>query len=67
MMQDLIIGFCHIPEVCKIKQQKSCTEKMSNENKSHMLTKKKKKKKCQMSATSAVVSIETDLKRRPHW
>lgn len=62
-MQDLIIGFCHIPEVCKIKQQKSCTEKMSNENKSHMLT---KKKKCQMSATSAVVSIETDLKWRPH-
>lgn len=62
-MQDLIIGFCHIPEVCKIKQQKSCTEKMSNENKSQMLT---KKKKSQMSATSAVVSIETDLKWRPH-
>jgi len=40
MMQDLFTEFCHAPKLCKIKNKKSCTEKMSNKNKSHMLKKK---------------------------
>lgn len=49
--------------------QDKTTKKLYRENeqweqKSHA---HQKKKKCQMSATSAVVSIETDLKWRPHW